>query len=175
MAPLLERHEVSVVFAGQDVFGFMAGTLLPYLNSRRLRGSVHYLGRLTLTQVRSCLRQSDIFLLPSIWENCPYSCLEAMASGRAIVSSDQGGMPELIRPEENGLLARSGDPASYLAQLERLVDDAGLREKLGAAARRSVETSFTDIHIARQSTACYRSFLTGAPMAGEVTKEPART
>jgi glycosyltransferase involved in cell wall biosynthesis len=156
---ILERFEVAFVFAGQDLFNYMADTLLPYLKAKKLKGSVHYLGKLDLTDVRSCVAQTDIFLLPSLWENCPYSCLEAMAAGRAIVSSDQGGMPELIRDGQNGLLARSGDPASYIACLERLIEDGLLRERLGTAARRTIERSHTDVHIARLSTEYYRECL----------------
>ena len=158
---ILQRHTVSLVFAGRDLFGYMSGTLLPALSGRSLRGSVHYLGDLTLSEVRWCLRQADIFLLPSLWENCPYSCLEAMAAGRAIVCSDQGGMPELVRDEVNGLLARSGDPASYVRQIERLLDDQRLRERLGEAARRTIETSFTDTHIAQVSAQYYGECVNG--------------
>lgn len=154
-ASILERFEVAFVFAGQDLFNYLGGTLLPYLQTKKLKGSVHYLGKLDLMDVRSCLRQTDIFLLPSVWENCPYSCLEAMAAGRAIVSSDQGGMPELIRHGENGLLARSGDPASYVACLEQLIENDALRKRLGAAARRTIESSHTDLHIARLSMDYY--------------------
>jgi glycosyltransferase involved in cell wall biosynthesis len=78
-----------------------------------------------------------------------------MAAGRAIVSSDQGGMPELIRDGQNGLLARSGDPTSYIACIERLIEDGLLRERLGTAARRTIERSYTDVHIARLSTEYY--------------------
>lgn len=155
VSSILARYEVAWMFAGQDLFGYMANDLLPYLQAQKLRGSVHYLGRLDLTQVRSCLRQTDIFFLPSLWENCPYACLEAMAAGRAIISSDQGGMPELIRDGENGLLARNAEPASYVASLERLIEDAALRERLGRAARRSIEASYTDLHIARRSADYY--------------------
>lgn len=155
VSSILERFEVSFVFAGQDLFNHMADKLLPYWGTKTFKGSVHYLGKLDLASVRSCLRQADIFLLPSLWENCPYSCLEAMAAGRAIVSSDQGGMPELIRDGENGLLARNEDPASYITGIERLIEDAALRERLGAAARRTIEKSYTDVRIARISTDHY--------------------
>jgi glycosyltransferase involved in cell wall biosynthesis len=133
----------------------MSDELLPYLKAKKLKGSVHYLGRLDMTDIRSGLCQSDIFLIPSVWENCPYSCLEAMAAGRAIVSSDQGGMPELIRDGENGLVAHNGDPASYVEKISRLIEDALLRERLGAAARRTIEQAFTDVHIARVSAYYY--------------------
>jgi glycosyltransferase involved in cell wall biosynthesis len=139
----------------------MTKTILPALQRESLRGSVHYLGGLDLAEVRALLRHADIFLLPSLWENCPYSCLEAMAAGVAIVSSDQGGMPELVEDGVTGLLARSGDAASYVAALERVIDDGALRERLGAAARRRIEASFTDVHIAGQSAAFYRECMAG--------------
>ncbi|MGB5687381.1 MAG: glycosyltransferase family 4 protein [Candidatus Electrothrix sp.] len=152
---ILERYEVAFVFAGQDLFQYMTGTLLPNVNSRKLKGSIHYLGKLQLHEVRSCLRQTDIFLIPSLWENCPYSCLEAMSAGRAIVSSDAGGMPELIQDNVNGLLARTGDAQSFVQCLERVVEDKGLREKLGNEARATIERSYTDIHIAEASVEYY--------------------
>jgi glycosyltransferase involved in cell wall biosynthesis len=158
-AQILERHEVAFVFAGQDLFGYLSGTLMPYLASRTLRGSVHYLGKLDLAGVRACLHQCDVFLLPSLWENCPYSCLEAMAAGRAIVATDQGGMPELIRHGENGLLARSGDAAAYTAAVERLLESPAERARLGAAARRTVESAFNDVRIATESVDFYRESL----------------
>ncbi len=154
-ASILKRYEVAFVFAGQDRHEYLSGSLLPHLKTMKLRGSIHYLGKLSLTDIRSCLYQADIFLIPSLWENCPYSCLEAMAASRAIISSDQGGMPELIRDGENGLLARNGDPASYIASLERLIEDNSLRERLGSAARQTIKESFTDVRIARMSTEYY--------------------
>jgi glycosyltransferase involved in cell wall biosynthesis len=152
---ILRRYDVAFVFAGQDLFNYMSGDLLPYLTSGRLRGSVHYLGKLDLTDVRSCVSQTDIFLIPSLWENCPYSCLEAMAAGRAIVSSDQGGMPELIRDGENGLLARSEKPKAFITCLEKLIEDRPLRERLGRAARKTIENSYNDVAIAQMSSDYY--------------------
>ena len=153
---ILERYDVEFVFAGQDLFQYVSGTLLPSLKGKQLRGRCTYLGKLELHEVRSCLRQAEIFLLPSLWENCPYSCLEAMAAGRAIVCSDAGGLPELIQDGENGLLARTGDPGSFVGALERLIADRPLRDRLGAAARRTVERSFRDVDIARRSIECYQ-------------------
>jgi glycogen synthase len=155
VSSILERFEVSFVFAGQDLFNYMQDTLLPYWNTKRFKGSVHYLGRLDLATVRSCLREAEIFLMPSLWENCPYSCLEAMAAGCAIVSSDQGGMPELIRHGENGWLAESENAAAYVTGLERLLEDQSLRSRLGVAARQTIENSYTDTKIAKLSVDYY--------------------
>jgi glycosyltransferase involved in cell wall biosynthesis len=169
---ILERHDVAFAFAGRDLFGYMADTLLPRVKARTLRGSIHYLGELDLATVRACLHEADIFFLPSLWENCPYSCIEAMAAGRAIVCSDQGGMPELVQHEATGLLARSGDAGSYVVQLERMIADQALRQRLGDAARRTVETSLTDVRIAERSVACYRAAFDVTTTADEPRPSP---
>lgn len=158
---VLARHDVILVLAGQDLFRYVERELLPHLGSRPLRGSVRYLGKLDAPDVRSCLRQADIFLIPSLWENCPYACLEAMAAGRGIVSSDAGGLPELIHDGINGLLAPSGDVGAFVRCLERLIEDRDLRERLGAAARRTVDDFHTDVGIAEASLAYYRECVGG--------------
>jgi len=158
---ILRKHDVAFVFAGQDLFGYMENTLLPQLKGQDLKGSVHYVGKLDLPELRSFVRAADIFVLPSLWENCPYSCLEAMAAGRAVVSSDQGGMPELIEDGRNGLLARAGDSDSYVKQLERVIEDSALRKRLGAAARQSVEQRYTCDRIARLTTKVYEASVNG--------------
>jgi glycogen synthase len=153
---ILKRHAVAFAFAGADLFGFMEKELLPKLKGQALKGSVHYLGKLSLEEVGSCLRQSDLYFMPSLWENCPYSCLEAMAAARAIVASDAGGLPELIEDGVNGLLAKSEDVPAFVRQIERLLDDPALRERLGRAARQTVEERYTDVRIAQQSLDHYR-------------------
>ena len=159
-AAILCDYPVAFVFAGQDLFGYMTYEFLPYLKELPLKGSVHYLGKLEQSDVRSAVCQCDIFIIPSIWENCPYSCLEAMAAGRAVVGSDQGGMPELITHGENGLLARSGEYASYVDALVRLIEEPGLRERVGNAARRRVDEFHSDTFIAEESVALYKQCLT---------------
>ena len=154
-ASVLRDYDVAFVFAGQDLFGYMSETLLPSLQNQPLKGSIHYVGKLNLAEIRSFVRTADIFLLPSLWENCPYSCLEAMAAGRAIVASDQGGVPELIEHGSNGLLAKPGDPDSFVQQLRLLVEDQEMQRRLGDAARRTVQQKFTDDRVARLTAEFY--------------------
>ncbi len=156
---ILTKHDVAFAFAGADLFGFMEKEMLPRLKGQPLKGSVHYLGKLSHLEVGSCMRQSDLFFIPSLWENCPYSCLEAMAAGRAIVASDAGGLPELIEDGRNGLVAKSGDAAAFARQLERMIEDRALRERLGSAARRTLEERYTDTAIAKQSLEYWKKAL----------------
>jgi glycosyltransferase involved in cell wall biosynthesis len=156
---ILKKHDVAFAFAGADLFGFMEKELLPRIRGQTLKGSLHYLGKLSLEEVGSCLRQSDLYFIPSLWENCPYSCLEAMAAGRAIVASDAGGLPELIRDGENGLIAKSEDAPAFVRQIERLLEDPALRERLGRAARKTVEERYADTAIAQRSLDYWRRAL----------------
>ena len=97
-------------------------------------------------------------MIPSLWENCPYSCLEAMAAECAVVSSDAGGLPELIRHRENGLVATTHDSTSFIDAISELLEDGILRSELAAAARTTIERSYLDTHIAQISADCYRRF-----------------
>lgn len=153
---VLRRRDVIFLFAGEDRYGYMQNTLLPFLDKMKLLGSFRYLGKLGLQQVRACVRSVDILLLPSLWENCPYSCLEAMAAGRAIVATDQGGIPELIQHGSNGLLAKAGSPESFAAQLEIFIDDPAMRRALGTAARQTLEQHYLDTQIATRTVDLYR-------------------
>ncbi len=162
-AAILERFDVTLVLAGADLFGYVANTLLPSLANRPLKGSIHWLGALPLGDMRQVVNAADIFLLPSTWENCPYSCLEAMAAGKAIVCSDQGGMPELIEHGVSGLRAESENAAAFVAELERLIVDPSLRVQLGRAARERVVSSHSHTHVARQAVTVYRGIIGSAP------------
>jgi glycosyltransferase involved in cell wall biosynthesis len=80
----------------------------------------------------------DAFVLPSVHEPWGLAVNEAMASGRAVVVSDEVGcQPDLVRDAETGLVFRARDAQSLADCLRRLLD-AGLRERLAAAGRAHV-------------------------------------
>lgn len=163
LVPVLEKHpQVVFVLAGADPDGVVEKELRPMLAARGLQDRLFHLGRIPLREVRACLKQCDIFLLPSIWENAPYSLLEAMSAGKAIVASDCGGVPEMLRHEIDGLIAHTGDASAFARAIDRL-QSSGLRARLGQSARARVEARFTDELVARRSLEFYRWAL-GAPL-----------
>jgi glycosyltransferase involved in cell wall biosynthesis len=85
----------------------------------------------------------DMFVLPSLREALPVAVLEAMASARPVVATNVGGVHEVLRDGETGLLVPPGDPAALAAALQRLVSDRALATRLGAAGRARVEAAFT--------------------------------
>lgn len=85
-------------------------------------------------RVAELIASADILVLPSFTENLPLSIIEGMASGLAVVATPVGAVPDIVRDEETGLLVPVGDVDALTAALTRLVEDAPLRQRLGAAA-----------------------------------------
>jgi len=87
--------------------------------------------------------RAAVVACPSRREGFGVACLEAMAAGRPVVASSVGGLRDLVVDGETGLLVPPGDVAALRAALEQLLGDAGLRERLGRAARERVLAEFT--------------------------------
>lgn len=84
--------------------------------------------------VRPYLERADIFVLPSDYEGIPMTIIEAMATGLPIVATAVGGVPDMLRQEESGLLVPPKAEAVTRA-CTRLVEDPALRERLGRNAQ----------------------------------------
>ncbi|MDX1411834.1 MAG: glycosyltransferase family 4 protein, partial [Nitrospirales bacterium] len=92
-------------------------------------------------ELNRILTGTDIFLLSSVLEGQPLAIVEAMAYGCPIVSTAVGGVPELIKDGENGLLCPAQDPACLADKIIKLIDDEKLRLQLGNASRAFYEKS----------------------------------
>jgi glycosyltransferase involved in cell wall biosynthesis len=109
--------------------------------------------------VPALLAASDAFVLPSLFEGTPLALLEAMAAGKAVVTSAIAGVDEVVSDGETGLLVRPGDPDALAEALRRVVGDAELRARLGAAARLRAEAEHSAVGSTRRVTAVYDELL----------------
>ena len=87
------------------------------------------------------------------------SILEAMAAGLPVVASAVGGIPEIVRDGETGLLVPPGDADALAAALGRLLDDDGLRRRLGAAGRERALDEFDVVRFGDAHVDAYRRAL----------------
>ncbi len=104
--------------------------------------------------LHSLYRIADVCVVPSIYEPFGLVALEAMASGCPCIVADTGGLREVVPHEEAGLRFRARDPAALGAMVERLLSDAGLRERLVAEASEHV-LRFDWADVAEQTAAVY--------------------
>ncbi len=119
-------------------------TELRALAEREAVGRVRFLGHLDRAELARRLREVRAVVLPSEWyENAPMSALEASASGRAVVASDLGGLPEIVEDGVTGLTFPAGDGAALAAALRRLHDAPQEALAFGREGRRRVESRFS--------------------------------
>jgi glycosyltransferase involved in cell wall biosynthesis len=95
------------------------------------------------------LAECDALVLPAVVdakgdvEGLGVVLLEAMSFGKPVIASDAGGIPDIVRPFENGLLVPPGDAKALAAAVECLARDPALVRRLGESARRDVEANFS--------------------------------
>jgi glycosyltransferase involved in cell wall biosynthesis len=102
------------------------------------------------------LARASVFCLPSHAEGLPMAMLEAMASGRAVVASSVGGIPETIVDGGNGLLVPPRDERALAGALTQVLGDAALRARLAGAARATIEQHYSTEVVCGQLSALYR-------------------
>lgn len=105
---------------------------------------VTFEGYCTGERLQSLYRDAAFIVLPSqCYENAPMSVLEAFFYGKAVVGSDLGGIPEMVRNEETGLLFQPGDAEDLAGKMRSLWHDAKGRRRLGRAARNLAENDYS--------------------------------
>jgi glycosyltransferase involved in cell wall biosynthesis len=139
-----------------------------------LRGNVTFLGR--RDDVHALLPQADLFVLSSVTEGLPMTLLEAMASGLPIVSTDVGGISEVVARGATGLLVPSRSPARLADAILELAGDPGRAAQMGIAGRRRVEEEFDVRVVTARYEHLYRTLLrTHSPRPIDRSTLPART
>jgi glycosyltransferase involved in cell wall biosynthesis len=87
--------------------------------------------------------EADLFALPSAAEACPLALLQAMSCGLPVVASNVGGIPDVVRPEVEGLLVDASDTVGFTAALRALVTDADRRRTMGGQARERIISAYS--------------------------------
>ena len=99
---------------------------------------VEWIKGATPAEIKIFLLHATIAIFPSLFENFPYACLEAMASGCCVVASHCGGYPEMITSGETGILFDTGNSDALCTALERVLNEPYLATRIGGLARETV-------------------------------------
>jgi glycosyltransferase involved in cell wall biosynthesis len=103
-----------------------------------LGANAEFVGARPRGEVLGLMAAADAVVLSSAWENFPHGVVEALAMGTPVVATRVGGVPEVVRDGENGLLVDPGDVAELGGALQRILGDEGLRSRVAANAAPSV-------------------------------------
>ncbi|KKU14153.1 MAG: Glycosyl transferase group 1, partial [Candidatus Magasanikbacteria bacterium GW2011_GWC2_45_8] len=134
---LLDDMAWELVLAGDGSLKEYVIDLARVLN---IRERVNYLG--ARRDIPAILQDTDIFVLPSLWEGLGIVILEAGASAVPVVASNVGGIPEMVVDQETGLLVPPGDVEALSHALRALLQDSVRAREMGTAARARVEQNF---------------------------------
>ena len=118
--------------------------------------SVTFINRVPLADLPKYYRAADVCVVPSLYDNSPYTCLEAMSCGRAVVGTDGGGTKEYILHGESGLIVPVKDAQAIAESLIKLLTDDLERNRLAANARQRVLEVFDRVEIARKTMELYK-------------------
>lgn len=150
------RARSRLVFAGGTSPGHeaYADELQALARSLDVAERAEFLG--FVPHARRLIGQFDILALPATRpEGLGGVLLEAMAACVPVLATRAGGAAEVVEDGVNGLIVAPGDVRGLADALARLLGDAGLRERLGAAGRQTVEARFTAQRMAEQTMALY--------------------
>lgn len=164
LALIRSRRPTQLLLVGEAKFrgGQARFDTYAYRNSLRrivqdlgLDGAVHFLGE--RRDIPEILRALDLLLMPS-WEE-PFGnvALEAMAMEIPVVASDVGGLVEIVRPGEDGLLLPPKQPEAWAAAIEELLAQTHLRARMGRNGRQRVEMEFDGSRYLGQVLAYYHA------------------
>jgi glycosyltransferase involved in cell wall biosynthesis len=110
------------------------------LNAWQQEGVVEYRG--WVSDVRPLLAQASVFVLPSYREGTPRTVLEAMATGRPVITTDVPGCRETVRDGENGFLVPARNAEAIAHSMERFILQPELISKMGRRSRQIAEEKY---------------------------------
>jgi glycosyltransferase involved in cell wall biosynthesis len=170
VAKLRTERDVELVVVGRPREG---GVVVHSIERLGLRESVRFVSGLSEQQLVEVFGSAEVAVVPSLYEGFSLPAVEAMACGTPLVASAAGALPEVVGPDgENALHVPPGDPEAFAAAIGRLLDDPGLRARIGAAGRERVVENFTWRAVAESTVRWYRAALATGDRQSLVGEHP---
>lgn len=136
------------------------GSLRTELEARASELPVEFTGTMPNEHLPALLAETELFVLPSLYEGTPKALLEAMSCGKAVLVTRARGMDGVVTDGVTGIVVEP-DPESLAEAITSLLSDRALRERLGAAARLYVQDRHSMLVAAKQEATLIRSVARG--------------
>jgi len=130
--------------------------LKKYIKQSKQSKSITFIDRVPLSELPAYYRSADVCVVPSVYDNSPYACLEAMSCGLAVIGTAAGGTSEYIVDGESGIIVEAKNSAGIAQAVIDLLKDDKKRQRIGNNARSRVLINFQRREIARQMAQLYK-------------------
>lgn len=137
--------------------GLMQSAVKRYVKEKGLEEKVLFLG--IQDDVPELLAECDIFVLSSNWEGMPLTVLETMASGKPLIATAVGGVPELVEDGVTGILVPPCDSEALAQEILHFARDPVLRQRMGQEAHKRANKNFDISQTARKYEVLYLKLL----------------
>lgn len=148
--------DYSIIIAGD-------GPEFPYIENLIKQGSledyIKMVGYITGEEKWMIMKDCDIFLFPTQEEGCPVVVLEAMGMGLAVVSTQAGAIPEVVKHNENGFLVDSNDPNAYYLLVKSLLDDREMLRNICEKNKCKAENEYEANIVTKKIESFYQAIL----------------
>ncbi len=155
-----QNPEARLILAGNDVRDIFTGKSTQELFSELVKSEFHkrieFKGLLAYELVQEEIAKAAVVVLPSFAEALPMTWIEAMAMEKALVTSDIGWAKEVMLDGETGYTVDPKSHGKYADAVLKLLDDEGLRSKMGARARKQVVEHFATAVVVKQNLEFYK-------------------
>ena len=149
-----QGYKFKVLVVGE---GNLKSSLKSYVRNLELEKNIYFIG--FQNELNKIYNLCDLVVVPSRWEPLPNTILEAMSAGKAIIATAVGGIPEVIKHKETGILVYSNHPRDISEAIISLMNDASLRNNIGANAKKYVRSNFTIRKMMMKTFKVYSSLL----------------
>jgi len=153
-------------FPGFKVHVLGANPMMKHLENRcraeGLSSSFQFLGQTPHHKVLEILKNSTLYVMPSLMEGFGLTFLEAMQAGVPVIGGNVGGTKELIQNGENGFLVNPTDPAELAQKITRLLEDKSLQRKFRENGFKTA-ARFTQARMVRETFAVYEKTIRAFP------------
>lgn len=159
-APLILRKfkNVKFVISGKG-FGGEEDRFRAFANRLKVGENVTFIGYFPDEELPKLYQAADIFVLPSVYENMPFALLEAMATALPVVTTNVGGIPEVVQEGKNGLLFNPLDFQGLAEKVLYLLENPAFASEIGFFGRKTVKEKFDWRHIVKQVLKVYDKVL----------------
>jgi len=137
--------------------GYLRDKLEKSVDNLEVRNKIVFVG--FKENVFQFLKEMDIFVFPSRTEGLGIVILEAMASGLPVVASNIGGIPEIVKHNETGVLVEPQKPSELAEAIIQLLKNPEKMHKMGDNGRKRVLTNFLPEHFINQQESIYKTLL----------------
>lgn len=149
--------DAQLMIAGE---GVLEENLKHVVHSLKIEDHVHFLGSIPQKEVSVRMRQSKVFVLPSLEEGLGVVLLEALASGTPCVASDVGGIPDVVT-DQVGILVPPGNPEALARSIVRILQNPNYWQALSCSARQRAVNDFSWDIISGRLMSVYLAVLKG--------------